>query len=279
MASSRLTEEEVHAACIDMAGQGERPTVIKLRGQLGRGSMTTITKYLNSWNDTDQAQAIKAEALPAVVNLPRELATAGEDLVKKVWHAAKAIADAELEIQREALKQAEVINKAKVEEAFKFSEDQEAKIEQIEDALTAMKKDLSSKHLDLTQITDKLNNAEKLNMGLSKDNEHLTLSITDLKLKIADLEKLNAALAERKQSSQEIYDKALKQKDAELFDKNVELAKLSVRYESVALELTEVKVDLEKVSKAAAAAGSLISNLEGQLKVYQSLDNSLVNQS
>lgn len=54
---------------------------------------------------------------------------------------------------------------------------------------------------------------------------------------------------------------------------------MSVRYESVALELTEVKVDLEKASKAAAKAGNLISNLEGQLKVYQSLDNSLVNQS
>jgi chromosome segregation ATPase len=267
MATSRLTEQEVHATCIDIAAQGERPTVIKLRRQLGRGSMTTITKYLNSWNDTDQAQAIKAETLPAVANLPRELAKDGEDLVKKIWHAAKAIADAELEIQHEALKQAEAINQAQVDEAFKFSEDQEAIIEQLEDALAALKEEHASLHQDLTQTKDKLNDAEKLNVGLSKDKEQLTFSITDLKQKIA-------ILVEEKQKSQE----ALKQKDAELAGKDVELAKLSVHYEAAVLELTAVKSDLENVSKAAAEARNLASNLEGQLKVYQSLDKAPVSQ-
>lgn len=279
MAAPKLTEKEVHTACADIAAQGERPTALKLLEQLRKGSLTTITKYLKSWNATDQAQTIQAETLPAVVKLPPELAKDGEDLVKKVWNTAKTIADAELGIQREALKQAELAIQAQVDEAFKFSEAQEAKTEQLEDALTAMKKDLASEHLDLTQAKDKLNDVEKLNVGLSKDNEQLTLSISDLKQKIADLEKLNAALAERKQASQESHDKALKQKDTKLSDKDVELAKLSVRYESVVLELTEVKVDLEEVSKAAAAAGNLVSNLEGQLKVYKSLDNSQVNQS
>ena len=37
---------------------------------------------------------------------------------------AKGLADEELDIQREALKQAEINNQAEVEEAFKFSEAQ-----------------------------------------------------------------------------------------------------------------------------------------------------------
>jgi chromosome segregation ATPase len=269
MATSRLTEKDVHAACIDIAAQGERPTALNLLEHLGRGSLTTISKYLNSWNDKNQAQGIKAEkTLPAVVNLPQELAKNGEDLIKKVWHTAKAIADAELEIQREALKQAEAINQAQIDEAFKFSEDQESINEQLEDALVTLKVEHASLHQDLTQTKDKLIDAEKLNVGLSKDYEQLALSIADLKQKIA-------ALVEEKQASQE----ALKQKDAELAGKDVELAKLSVRYEAAAIELTAVKADLEEASKATAEARNLASHLEGQLKVYQSLDKAPVSQS
>jgi chromosome segregation ATPase len=261
MATPRLTEKDVHAACIDIAAQGERPTSLNLLKHFGRGSLTTISKHLKSWNNTDQAQAIKAEALPVVVNLPPELAKDGEDLIKKVWHTAKAIADAELEIQREALKQAEAINQAQIDEAFKFSEDQEAINEQLEEALVTLKVEHASLRQDLTQTKDKLNDAEKRNVGLSKDNEQLTCSISDLKQKIA-------AMTEENQASQE----ALRQKD-------VELAKLSVHYEAIARELTEVKADLEDASKAAVEARSLVSNLEGQLKVYQSLEKAPVSQS
>jgi chromosome segregation ATPase len=255
MATPRLTEKDVHAACIDIAAQGERPTSLNLLKHFGRGSLTTISKHLRSWNDTDQAQAIKVETLPVVVNLPPELAKDGEDLIKKVWHTAKAIADAELEIQREALKQAQI------DEAFKFSEDQEAINEQLEEALVTLKVEHASLRQDLTQTKDKLNDAEKRNVGLSKDNEQLTCSISDLKQKIA-------AMTEENQASQE----ALRQKD-------VELAKLSVHYEAIARELTEVKADLEDASKAAVEARSLVSNLEGQLKVYQSLEKAPVSQS
>jgi chromosome segregation ATPase len=268
MATPRLTEKDVHAACIDIAAQGERPTAINLLEHLGRGSLTTISKYLNSWKATDQAQSTKAETLPAVVNLPPELAKDGEDLIKKAWHTAKTIADAELEIQREALKQAEAINQALIDEAYKFSEDQEAKIEQLEDALTTLREDHASLRRDFIHTKDKLNDAEKFNVGLSKDNEQLTIATADLKQKIA-------VLTEEKQASHE----ALKQKDAELAGKDVELAKLSARYEAAALELTALKADWEEVSQAAAEARNLASNLEGQLKVYQLLDKATVSQS
>lgn len=114
MAAPKLTEEEVHAACVELAAQGERPRAISLHEKLGRGSLSTITKYLNSWNASDEAQALKADALPTVVRLPDELSKDGEDLLKRMWNTAKGIADAELEIQREALKQAEQANQLKV---------------------------------------------------------------------------------------------------------------------------------------------------------------------
>jgi len=44
MASLRLTEE-VFTACSEISAQGERPTSLTLLGKIGRGSLTTITKY------------------------------------------------------------------------------------------------------------------------------------------------------------------------------------------------------------------------------------------
>ena len=130
--TKRLTEDDVHIACAEIASQGERPTSLNLLNKLGRGSLTTISKYLTSWNKTDDAKAIEAESLPVVVQLPDELSANGEDFLKKMWNVAKGIADKELDIQRESLKQAEIANQTKVEEAFKFSEAQALKIEGLE---------------------------------------------------------------------------------------------------------------------------------------------------
>ena len=85
----RLTEEEVHAACAEIAAQGERPTALILLDKLGRGSLTTITKYLNSWNASDEAKVLGVESLPAIVELPPELTKDGEGLIKKIWAVAK----------------------------------------------------------------------------------------------------------------------------------------------------------------------------------------------
>ena len=162
----RLTEEEVHLACTEIAAQGERPTSLNLLDKLGRGSLTTITKYLNSWNETDDAQAIDAESLPIVVQLPAELSKEGDDLLKKMWNVAKTLTDTELDIQREALKQAEIANQSKVEEAFKFSEAQAMKIERLEETLVTLKNQLDSEFKNHKEITRLLNDAEKENVGI-----------------------------------------------------------------------------------------------------------------
>jgi len=312
MAAPRLTEEEIHEACAEIAAQGERPTTLNLLAKLGRGSLTTLTKYLNTWNESDEAQAIKAEALPAVVKLPAELSKEGEELLKKIWHVAKGLTDAELEIQREALKQAEIANQAKVEEAFKFSEAQSLQIEHLEDAFKSMKDQLDEKHRDYLQSTAKLNEAEKTIVGLSKDNEQLQHEIDNLKNRIAELENANKAVALEKQELEKQQALALKQKDAEiksldkevyklqssveamaktndqlnselnhktaeLSDRAVELDRLNVRYESATSGLENAKSELKIANKAALDAEKLVSNLEGQLAVYKSLEPKAVN--
>jgi DNA repair exonuclease SbcCD ATPase subunit len=305
----RLTEEEVHFACAEIASQGERPTALTLLDRLGRGSLTTITKYLNTWHATDEAQAIKAEVLPAVVKLPQELTKEGEDLLKRMWHVAKTITDAELEIQREALQQAEIANQAKVEEAFKFSEAQTMKIERLEDTILELKTELAGEQNDHAQTVTQLNEAEKANVGLSKDNEQLQNEIRELKKQVASLEEANKAALEAQQQLQQSHVAELKQKDteihaldmqvhtqkssldaltkahenlkadfarkdSELSKQVVELEKLGVHHQSVLAELKSVKAELKASNKAVSEAEKQVANLEGQLMVYKSLDNS-----
>ena len=303
----RLTEEEVHTACAEIASQGERPTSLNLLDKLGRGSLTTITKYLNSWNASDDAQAIDAESLPAVVQLPSELSKEGEDLLKKMWNVAKNLTDAELDIQREALKQAEIENRAKVEEAFKFSEAQAMKIERLEEDFTSMKNQLDTEFTAHKQTSNKLNEAEKTNVGLTKDNEQFQNEIQELKNKISSLEESNKAANQNKKALQDNYSKEIKSKDDEiraleielgkvneklsssvttnnklitdLNDKTeklassvVELEKVTVHYEANSKELKLIKIELKEANKTASDAEKMVAKLEGKLEVYKSLE-------
>lgn len=297
----------IHAACAEIAAQGERPTALTLLERLGRGSLTTITKYLNSWHTTDKAQAIKTEALPTAVKLPPELSKDGENLIKKIWAIAKGIADEELNIQRDALKQAEIANQAKVEEAYRFSEAQALKNERLEDIISDIKVQLAEEQSGHAQTVTKLNEAEKANVGLSKDNDRLQHEISELKKQATTLEELNKTAHQEKQELQQKHDAALKQKDAEirsldkqvymlqssldasikaneqlnadikaktaeLSDRVIELERINVHHEAAVSELKTLKTEFKAANKAASDVGKLVANLEGQLAVYKSLD-------
>jgi len=282
----RLTEEEVHIACAEIASQGERPTSLNLLDKLGRGSLTTITKYLNSWNKTDDAQAIDAESLPTVVQLPSELSKEGEDLLKKMWNVAKTLTDKDLEVQREALKQAEIANQKKVEEAFKFSEAQSMKIERLEENFSSMKNKLDAEFTAHKKTESKLNGAEKENVGLSKDNEQLQNEIQELKNKISSLEESNKAANQNKQALQDNYSKEIKAKDAEIRTLEIELSKVNEKLassvveiekinthcEGITEELKTIKTDFKKANEKASDAEKLVAKLEGKLEVYKSLE-------
>lgn len=305
--TQRLTEAEVHTACISIAAQGERPTALTLLEKLGRGSLTTITKYLNSWNASDEAKSLGAETLPAIVKLPPELSKDGEDLIKKIWSIAKGIADEELDIQRDALKQAELANNLKVEEAFKFSEAQAMKIERLEDVLSDIKDELDKEQDNHAQTTIQLNQAEKNNIGLSKDNDQLEHEVSELKNQIVVLEDASKVAALEKQDLLKEHAEALKQKDAEIrtFDirahelqtsldsvvksneqltndlkssaselstRIIELEKLNVRYETTLSDLNTIKADFKAANKITTDAEKLVANLKGQLEVYKSLE-------
>lgn len=308
----RLTEEEVHEACAEIAAQGERPTSLSLLDRLGRGSLTTITKYLNSWYASDEAQTLSADTLPAVIQLPQELTKDGEDLLKKIWNIAKGIADKDLEVQREALRQAEKDAQARVEEAFAFSEAQAMKIERLEEDFRSIKGQLDAEHVAHVATKSLLAETEKANVGLSKDIEQLEHEVEELKKQVSSLEAANkAAMADRQQLEKDLVAE-LKQKDVEIRTIDIQVGKLQSsldaltkshddlkgevqrkdselskqltalenlrgKYESEQAELKSLKSELQASKKVALDAEKLVANLEGRLSVYKSLDVSVKN--
>jgi len=286
MAAQRLTEEEVHEACAEIAAQGERPTVLNVYDRLGRGSLTTITKYFNTWKASDEAQAFRLEDLPAVVKLPEELSNEGEGLMKRIWNVAKGLADAELEIQREALRQAEHASMKKVEEEFAIRKKSEVQLANEEKNNVALSKDNEQLRHEIDNLRNQVASLEEANKAVLTEQRQLqTNHVEEIKRKDDDIHKLDIQ-AGKLQSSLDTITKAhndlkadVKLKDSELSKQLVELENLRGKYESALVELTNVKTDLQALNQAVSKAEKLVANLEGQLAVYKSLDLSAKNDS
>lgn len=78
-----ITQEQVSAAADALVTAGERPTVEKIRAQLGTGSPNTVTRMLDTW------RGVLATRLSQVLALPELPADVGQAFTE-VWRLAMA---------------------------------------------------------------------------------------------------------------------------------------------------------------------------------------------
>lgn len=97
MAQPFLTAADVYRAAEDIAERGDRPTGDAVRGVLGRGSMTTITRHLRQWR---AARSPDAAELP---ELPAEVRGAMRGLWESACEAGVEIANRHVQALRERL--------------------------------------------------------------------------------------------------------------------------------------------------------------------------------
>lgn len=90
---SRITREEVHHAAANLNAQGIKPSIIKVREILGKGSYSTIGKMLENW----EAPESEAEEAPEV---PEAL----QALLPQIWQACYGEAQAILQSQADELR-------------------------------------------------------------------------------------------------------------------------------------------------------------------------------
>jgi DNA repair exonuclease SbcCD ATPase subunit len=114
-----VPEQEVYAAADAVLARGERPTVERVRLELGRGSPARVGALLDQWWDS-LAQRLRGETrLPA---LPGEVSEAFVAVWRQAMQLAQAVAEQALEQQRQVLVQerlqlAEAENQARQEVA------------------------------------------------------------------------------------------------------------------------------------------------------------------
>ena len=165
--NSRLTEQEVHQAIKDLIDSGENVSSLSLLRNLGRGSLTTITKYLSSFNELNHTEEPYSSA--KLSELPDNLNRSAKLMAIKIWNEAQALANQELENQRNILEHAAKISSEKIHEAEIFSEEQANRLEEQEKAT-------QETVLELKQMI------EKLTLDLEAKSDQFNQTITELEV-------------------------------------------------------------------------------------------------
>lgn len=101
--SRGITQEQVNQAADTIVATGERPTVEKIRHNLGTGSPNTVTRMLEVWRQGLSERLRQASLLP---ELPDEVGQTMTALWTQAVQHARAQAQQEVQAEREALQRA-----------------------------------------------------------------------------------------------------------------------------------------------------------------------------
>jgi chromosome segregation ATPase len=185
----RLSEQEVHQAAQNLLDAGEALSSLTLLRELGRGSLTTITKYLGTFNKGDNEGDVFDAGF--ISEVPEALFRSTKLLAIKIWTESQNIANKELESQREVLQQAVKLSTDRVKEAELFSDEQSKRLEDIE-------RSYEEKATDLTQTLT------ALNIELKENREKLNQSVISLEISKTENNALRLASSEIKERLNEI---------------------------------------------------------------------------
>lgn len=250
--AKRLTEEEVHAAAEELKENGVKVSSIEVYKFLGRGSLTTITNFLKTWNQEETMNT-----LPALMSLPESLSKAAEQLIIKLWAESQIMAEKEINSQREALRQAEALATEKIAEAEAFSEEQAAKIEALETQIEAIQQDRTEQYNDWIKELEKAHD--------ERHNESIKLATCEQQLREAEkrFDYVNAALIEQQKANQEL---TTENKKAEI--------KIEVQRNQIDQLVVELKDQKELTDKEANDNKTLrekAAKLEGELMAWKEI--------
>ena len=220
-------QDEVDAACVAITGRGERPTVEKVRAELGGGSFSSLTPQVRAWKEALRAAptngAVQEEARTAdLAVLPPQVQTVVETALATLTtvattlgglapaFAAATAGAAEVERRRTRLEieGIEAGAKARVAEAMAAAEDERANTDFIRTEVSERESDIAA--LDAARLdavaaaaaVQKRLETEKAALGGELDNERALLRAERAAAKLA----ADDAAAEARRLQDEITD-------------------------------------------------------------------------
>lgn len=130
-----VTMEEIYAAADVITAQGEKPTLARVRKEVGGGSFTTISEAMQAW----RADRAKADA-PQPISMPETVTEAAEQATRSIWEAAIAMAESKLQTEREALAEARKEMEDAQTEAAQMADQMDSEIERLREQLAKTEK-------------------------------------------------------------------------------------------------------------------------------------------
>jgi len=188
MAKRLITQEDVFSAARELVAAGEKPSTLSIHKHLGRGSYSTIQKCLKAWESTDEAAEAQIDELPAVNDVPESLTQDVTLLLKKVWTAAKTMADEQIAQEREALAQMQAEAEKSKQEAIDYAD-------QLSSANEALEYQLATALTQNSHLNEGMRDLHSQLDSLTKDKEALTGSLSSAN---EQLEVMAESLAEQK---------------------------------------------------------------------------------
>ena len=94
--TKNVTKEDVIIICDQLQAEGVTPTSTRIRKQLGRGSLSTVVRYLKEWRAGSSPEASEA------LQIPDGLMSIVESFGRQAWEHAVGAAEEALAEEREA---------------------------------------------------------------------------------------------------------------------------------------------------------------------------------
>ena len=161
--NTRITVDEVKAAANEMNSKGLKPTVIKLRETLGRGSYSTIQSFLDEWEAPNEAQA-------EAPDVPESLSA----LIPGIWRTCYAEAEALINEKMQEIKQ-------KLGETKDDLETTKRAVNSLESENETLENDLEVAKEELAKQCKKLQAAENLNERLNVRCDELQKTLSEMR--------------------------------------------------------------------------------------------------
>ncbi len=265
-----VQEADVWAAADALIAQGLRPTIERVRQQIGRGSPNTVSPMLETWFATlGQRLGVAAgqgELLPSSVPDPVQR------LAQQLWDAAQEATQAELQEQQEQMARREASMQAQKEAMDQALQVAQAQSQDLSRRLDEMQQQLQDRDERLEEMRDALAEAARQREALQQKHGEEMQSAALERQRMAEQYAGNERhmLNEVDRARQEM---AAARKTATEQERKAatRLAELQGRYEKSEEEQLSLHSQLQTAQNAAALAQERAADLRSLLEAQQRL--------
>ena len=190
MARTGVTEEQVHAAADALTLRGERPTIERVRAELGTGSPNTLIRHLDTWWSQLGGRLNEQLVQVTIPDAPPSVALAASAVWRAALEQAEELAQRTLQTEQQQLAQARAAISSEAEAAVQqtrtagrerdealgraaAAEQRARDLEQLIGELTAQRDRLSADHAGLAAeqglLADRLREANDAMVRLAAD--------------------------------------------------------------------------------------------------------------